>query len=252
MKIHTIAALSIPLVLLACGGAGSSADLTEPQSTGPRPPDLSQPAPTRPASVDALDPTGTAGTAELDAQQLLQAQVASAALTLDDATDIALAANPGSQVLEADLDGDGASPRYEVELRLADGQVVEVRVDAVTGEILATVPEDADDDNDDDDDDGDGDDDVAIDCTGAIGAVEAQAVAEAEAGGTAVEVEVDDGCQFEVTVETATGFVEVDVAQDGTVQKVENDDDGPGDSDDDDGPDDDDDGDDDDDDGDDD
>lgn len=228
MTLKTIASLSIPVLLLACGGAEGSA-LTQPSE------------PNRPSPPAATTPGSSSSAADapsLEASQLLQAQVASAALTLDDATDIALAANPGSQVQEADLEGRDATLRYEVELRLADGSVLEVHVDANSGDIIASFAED---------DDGDDDDDVAVDCTGAISAVEAQAIAEAEAGGSAVEVEIDDGCEFEVTVDTGAGFVEVDVAPDGTVQKVENDDDGPGDDDDDDddGPDDDDDDDDD-------
>jgi uncharacterized membrane protein YkoI len=221
MIIKTIAAISIPVLLLACGGAeGSATDLTE--APAPNRPDA--PAVTTPAFTSSSDGAASqAPSQSLDANQLLQAQVASAALTLDDATDVALAANPGSQVLEADLDGNDATLRYEVELRLADGSVLEVHVDANTGEIIASFPEDD-----------DADDDVALDCTGAISALEAQAVAEAEVGGTAVEVEVDDGCELEVTVDTGAGFVEVEVNPDGTVRQVESDDDGPGDDDDDD------------------
>jgi uncharacterized membrane protein YkoI len=227
MTYKMIAAFSLPVLLFACGGSEGGAGLTQ------------APSERTPAATNASSPvngsSGASGTQSVEARQLLQAQVASAALTLDDATSIALAANPDSSVLEADLDGNGETLRYEVELRLADGSVLEVHVDANTGEIIASFPEDQADDD---------DDDVAVDCTGAISAVEAAAVAiaEAEAGGTAVEVEIDDGCEFEVTVDTGAGFVEVEVAADGTVRQVENDDDGPGDDDDDDGPDDDDDG----------
>jgi uncharacterized membrane protein YkoI len=190
MSIRTITALAIPVIFLACSGTESP---TAPQAP----------------AVDA---------ASVSARQALVAQLESANITLDQATEAAIAANPGSQLREADLDGSGTEVRYEIELSLADGSVVEVHVDATTGEIIATFPED------DDSDDDDGDDDVAIDCTGAISALEAQEIAEAETAGTAVEVEIDDGCEFEVTVETATGFAEVEVAPDGSVREVESDD----------------------------
>jgi uncharacterized membrane protein YkoI len=211
MTIRTITVLSIPLWLLACGGAETPAGLDTPAPS---------------ARAPSSSPSTSAQPSSVDARQVLLAQLASASITLDQATDSALAANPGSQVLEADLDGSGADVRYEIELRLADGQVVEVHVDATTGAILDTRPED---------DDGDDDDDAAVDCTGAISALQAQEIAEAEAVGTAVEVEIDDGCEFEITVDTGAGFVEVEVAPDGSVRQVEPEDDGPdGDADDDD------------------
>ena len=154
MKLKTIAALSIPAFLLACGGNdGGVADITEARGA----PERGTPVSTRAPSTTSSG--AVPGSQQVDARQVLQAQVAGAALTLDDATDVALAANPGSQVLEADLDGSGATLRYEIELRLADGSVVEVHVDANTGNLVASFPEDADDDDDDDDDDGPDDDD---------------------------------------------------------------------------------------------
>ena len=229
MSIRSITALAIPVLLLACGGAESPTSVEPPVSAGVRAP-LDTPSRSNDPSSPRVDPSSSqapsTSSVPADTQQLLQAQLANASVSLDQATDAALAANPGSQLREADLDGNGADVRYEIELRLADGSVVEVHVDATTGDIIATFPED-------DDNDSDGDDDAAIDCTGAISALEAQEIAEVKAAGTAVEVEIDDGCQFEVTVETATGFVEVDVAPDGTVSQVENDD-GPDDADDDD------------------
>jgi uncharacterized membrane protein YkoI len=214
MTLRMITCLSLPALLFACGGSDAPTDVTETGGSGrPLAPQLAQPAPPR------AEPSTSSSSSSADTQQLLQAQVAAASITLDQATDTALAANPGSELLEADLDGNGANVRFEVELRLADGQIVEVQIDALTGDIIATVPEDAA-----DDDDGDGD-DQGIDCTGAISALEAQEAAEVEAGGTAVEVEIDDGCQFEVTVDTGTGFVEVEIGPDGSVQQVELDDD---------------------------
>jgi uncharacterized membrane protein YkoI len=163
---------------------------------------------------------------------------------LNEAIDSAVAANPGSRVLGADLDGIDADVRYEVELALADGCVVEVHIDAKTGGTIATLSEDdADeagddiedaerDEEDDDEDDADeededeGDDDVVSECPGSISAQEALQIAEAATSGSGVELEADaEDCEFQVIVRTADGWVEVDVAPDGTVVEVGNDDD---------------------------
>ena len=218
MNTKLIALLSLPALLLACGGADGGPDLTAAQNqsrAGTTNPANSSASPASSTSNDATTPAAD----PVDARQLLQAQVASAVLSLDEATDVALAANPGSQVLEADLDGDGAAQRFEIELRLADGSVVEVHVDATTGDIIGTFPED--DDLDDDDDN-----DQVLDCSNAISSDEAADIAAAAAGGTVLRVDADDDdCDFEVDVQTDAGVVEVDVAPDGTVLGTEVDDD---------------------------
>ncbi|HTV22474.1 MAG TPA: PepSY domain-containing protein [Polyangiaceae bacterium] len=229
MSLRSISILAIPVLFLACGGSDAPSAVDAPATGGVRAPldSATTPRATSPASSPSpsATPASSASTPAVDAQQLVQAQLAAASISLDQAVDTALAANPGSRLLEADLDGAGDNVRYEIELALADGSVVEVHVDATTGDIIATRAEDSDDDD---------DDDVRVDCTGAISALEAQEIAEAEASGTAVEVEIDDGCEFEVTVETATGFVEVEINPDGSVRQIENDDDGPDSEDDDD------------------
>jgi uncharacterized membrane protein YkoI len=186
---------------------------------------------------------GTAGTpdssADTDARQLLQRQLASAQITLEQAIDIAVAAHPGSVALEADLEGDDDTVLFEVELLLG-AEVLEVEIDALTGEIVAVEVEDADDEadgeeeddeeeEDDDDDevggDAEEDDDDLLDCSGSISAEEATAIAEAATSATAVEVEIEDDCEIEVTLEGANGFVEVELAADGTVLEIEEDED---------------------------
>jgi uncharacterized membrane protein YkoI len=216
MKNYACASLAIPaLLFMACSSANGDA---QPESSSRSSTPSSNPSSSNQAS------NGTSLSAQ---QQLLQQNVAAAELSLAEATDIALAANPGAEVRETDLDRDDGELRYEIELRLADGSLIEVHVDAVTGDILRSVPED-----DDDDDDGDDDDDRLVDCSTAISADEATTIAEAEAGGSAVRVEADDDCDFEIVVDTGAGLVEVDVAPDGSVTEVDDDDDGIGDDDD--------------------
>lgn len=61
---------------------------------------------------------------------------------LPDILEIVMARFPGS-VREVELEHDRQGRRYyEIDLRLADGRLVEVNVDAVTGAILATEPVD--------------------------------------------------------------------------------------------------------------
>ncbi|QCO56674.1 hypothetical protein EOK75_12685 (plasmid) [Pseudorhodobacter turbinis] len=53
--------------------------------------------------------------------------------------------------IELDLDDDGRFEEYEFEILTPDGRLIEVDVDAATGEITEVGPEDFDDDEDDDD-----------------------------------------------------------------------------------------------------
>lgn len=186
-------ALAIPALLLACGTADG--------------------------------PQGAPGT---DARQLLQRQLAGAQITLEQAIDIAVAAHPGSVALEADLEGDDGAVVFEVEL-LSGGDVLEVEIDALTGDIVAVEVDDADDEADvEEEEEAGGDveeeDDVLLDCSGSISAEEAAAIAEAATSATAVEVEIEEDCEIEVTLEGANGFIEVELAPDGSVLEIDGED----------------------------
>ena len=224
MKNYARASLAIPaLLFMACSAASGDAQ-PEGSSRSNTPSNGSGSASSSPSNGGA--PLSTA-------QQLLQENVAASEITLAEATDVALAANPDARVLETDLDRDDGELRFEIELELADGRVIEVHVDAVTGDILRSVAEDSA-----DDDDGDVDDDDQAVCDSTISADAATALAEAEAGGSAVRVEADDDCEFEIVVDTGAGLVEVDVSPDGVVtldDDDQDDDDGIADDDDDDG-----------------
>jgi len=63
-----------------------------------------------------------------------------ATITAEEAKDAALAANPGTAVIQAELDDEGGAPVYEVELDSG----LDVKVDANSGAILGTEQEDAD------------------------------------------------------------------------------------------------------------
>jgi hypothetical protein len=63
-----------------------------------------------------------------------------ATITPEEAKDAALAANPGTAVVQVDLDDEGGAPVYEVELDSG----LDVKVDANSGAILGTEQEDAD------------------------------------------------------------------------------------------------------------
>jgi uncharacterized membrane protein YkoI len=231
MTLRSISVLAIPILLLACGGGESPARSGDPSNGG-------------------NDNPAAPSTPSAEAQQILLSQLASASITLNEAIDSAVAANPGSRVLGADLDGTDADVRYEVELALANGSVVEVHIDAKTGGTIATLSEDdadeagddteeEDEDEDEEDDteeedededeggvEDDIDDDIVSECAESISAQEALQIAEATTSGSGVELEVDaEDCEFEVIVRTADGWVEVDVAPDGTVVEVGNDDD---------------------------
>jgi uncharacterized membrane protein YkoI len=220
MKNHARASLAIPaLLFMACSSAGDGQPESSSRSSTP----VNSPGS---SSSSPANGSGSLNTA----QQLLQENLAATEITLAEATDIALAANPDAEVLETDLDRDDDELRYEIELRLADGSVIEVQVDAVTGDILRSVAEDSDDDDDGDVDD---DDDQEV-CDSTVSADAATAIAEAAAGGTAVRVEADDDCEFEVVVDTGAGLVEVDVSADGIVEVDDEVDDGVEDEDDDD------------------
>jgi uncharacterized membrane protein YkoI len=216
MTLRSISVLAIPILLLACAGAESPARGSD-------------------ASDSTNDSFAAPSTPSAQDQQILLSQLARTSVSLNEAIDSALAANPGSRVLGADLDGDDTEVRYEIELALADGSLVEVHIDAATGGIIATLSEDdadeagddsEDEEEDEDEGEDDEDDDVVSDCAGSISAEEALQIAETTASGTGVELEVDaEDCEFEVIVHTADGWVEVDVAADGTVVEVGSDED---------------------------
>jgi len=63
-----------------------------------------------------------------------------ATITPEEAKDAALAASPGTAVVQVDLDDEGGAPVYEVELDSG----LDVKVDANSGAILGTEQEDAD------------------------------------------------------------------------------------------------------------
>jgi hypothetical protein len=63
-----------------------------------------------------------------------------ATITPEEAKDAALAANPGTAVVQVDLDDEGDAPVYEVELDSG----LDVKVDANSGAVLGTEQGDAD------------------------------------------------------------------------------------------------------------
>lgn len=86
-----------------------------------------------------------------------QSTTAPVTLTAAQAIEIALDEVPG-EFREAELEREGGKRIYEIEIRKADGVLVEVDVDAETGMVLDVEVEN-DDDHDDDDRDDDRDDD---------------------------------------------------------------------------------------------
>lgn len=66
------------------------------------------------------------------------AQAATAKITKKQAADIAIAANKGATMVGVELENDHGMLVYAVDLKTADGNVMEAKVDAMSGVILAT------------------------------------------------------------------------------------------------------------------
>lgn len=138
-----------------------------------------------------------------------------------DAAVAATIAEVGGTFVEAELEREGGSLFYEVELRGADGVVREVAVDAATGAVLRIEEDDDRDDRDEDMDDRDEErawdgtiktisSDAAVEAArAAVGdAVLVEVERDEERGRPVWEVEVRvDGRSFEVTVDASTGSV---------------------------------------------
>jgi uncharacterized membrane protein YkoI len=200
------------------------------------------------------DTSGTEPTSAQDAAVRYERALQGASISLAEAIGIAQGAYPDGAVVGAEFELEEGVPAFEVEIALADGSSIEVRIDPESGDILSAEADDDDDhsgpghdgadDHQDDDHSGSGDDGAGgaaddadddhgnADCPSAVSRAEAIVAAEAATGAHAVEVEFED-CEFEVLVVKDGELQEVDVAADGTVLGVEaHDDDGAQDDDD--------------------
>ncbi|MGW4027861.1 PepSY domain-containing protein [Streptomyces sp. NPDC004838] len=158
--------------------------------------------------------------------------VPAAGITVDQAVKAALGKTPGS-VESAEREDDGKG-EWEIEIRAADGAEHDVRVDALSGQVLGSQPDDDSDDSDDSDDRGDRDDTDKAERKGdgdngdrdgddgsarpqpQVNAQQAADAALAFRSGTVteidfedahweVEVRAEDGGFHEVTVDSRTG-----------------------------------------------
>ncbi len=74
-----------------------------------------------------------------------------AALSIDQAREIALAQARGGTIAEEELEREGDASIYSFDIRLADGRLVEVEIDALTGAVLGDDEESGEDDGEDPD-----------------------------------------------------------------------------------------------------
>ena len=79
--------------------------------------------------------------------------LARAAIAPEQARAIALERAGGGTVTEAELEEEDGLLLYSFEVRQADGNVIEIEVDAASGEVVSEGEDDADDDDEDDDED---------------------------------------------------------------------------------------------------
>lgn len=123
---------------------------------------------------------------------------------------LAAAANevPDARLIGFELEVEGGSPTYVVEVVSGD-QIIEVVIDPMTAEVITSGP--------DDEEDGESEPIPPV-CDG-IALLEAVAIAEAEANGHIVEIEQED-CNWEGEVTTPTKLVEVLIAPDGAVLEI--------------------------------
>jgi|GEM_PF-1528747 len=70
-------------------------------------------------------------------------------ITKEQASDIALAANSGATVIAAEFEDENGTAIYAIDLKAADGNVIEVKVDTADGAILSTETDTEDDSTDD-------------------------------------------------------------------------------------------------------
>lgn len=126
------------LAALLLGAGGSIAVQSFAQTTSPAPV-ISSTATDQ--SIDQKDQQGNDLETNDDAASTVTVPVS---VTEDQAHQIALAANPGTTVIETDLEQHGTTAAYEI--GLSNG--VELRVDATTGAVTDSHQEKADDQND--------------------------------------------------------------------------------------------------------
>lgn len=162
---------------------------------------------------------------------------ASAGITKENAEEIALAANPGASVVKTELENENGTLVYSVDITTANGNLIEVGVDATSGEIIATDtnPEDdgsdaeeADDTADEQDGEEEADDDAALAAKAALTETEANKIALAaypDATVLSTKLEDENGVViYEVKIKTADGTtteVKVD-ATNGTALPADN------------------------------
>ncbi len=80
------------------------------------------------------------------------------AISIDRAREIALAQARGGAIAEEELEREGDASIYSFDIRLADGRLVEVEIDAMTGAVLGDDEERGEDDGEDPDDEPDSED----------------------------------------------------------------------------------------------
>ncbi len=140
-KLVGTAAAAVGLLLGAAGVASAVSGPTEVSAQ----PAISQTAPDN-DTIDTNEANDANETPEQEAaedaaeQELLN----SFSVSPDQASQAALAVVPGT-VDEVEIDNDGASPVFEVEIIDANGQEVEVTVDPNTGDVIDHVVEGPDD-----------------------------------------------------------------------------------------------------------
>jgi uncharacterized membrane protein YkoI len=78
-----------------------------------------------------------------------------ASVSEEQARAIALEVSSGGTIVEAELEEEGDLLLYSFEVRLTEGGLMDVEVDAVSGEVLEAKMDDEEDDDEDDDDDDD-------------------------------------------------------------------------------------------------
>jgi len=165
---------------------------------------------------------------KVDAQQ-----AATVKITQDQAAEIAISDNEGATLIGVELEKDNGKLVYAVDLKTAEGNAIEVTVDAMSGDILGTDtdPEGDNKDENDENDANEADDDAALAGKAELTADQANEIAlAANPGATIIKTVLGDengNIIYEVKIETKDGRgseVKVD-AKNGSVLPEDNDND---------------------------
>ncbi len=128
----TVTTSAIALGVLA-GSAGIASAVSSQGSTE---------QPTSTVEDETQDPilNGSVQAPEIEGQSEAEESAALeslASITADDASQAALAANPGATINEVELENENGSVVYEVEMTDSSGAAIEVKIDAGNGALLA-------------------------------------------------------------------------------------------------------------------